>query len=161
MAAQSNYRTSDLSCDSAKVFRSARQSPVEVTRNDGRSLLLTRKSDYERHSAAVAIAADLIALALAPDDLPLDSRFQTRFAWLACLEIEDRRCFVTDIISTLRRCATGHDFEPFLVELHEWQQTAAAVAVGYTAPADLEWLGIPSLSLGSSARSSEPLCLAS
>lgn len=143
MAAHSNYRASDLSCDSAKVFRSVEQSPVEVARHDGQSLLLTCKSEYERHSAAVAIAADLIALALAPDDRPLDSRLQTRFPWLARLEIEDLTCFATDIVSTLRRCATGHDFEPFLVELHEWQQTAAAVAAGFTAPADLEWLGHP------------------
>ena len=143
MALLTTCRASDLSSDSAQAFRSADISPVEVTRRDGESLLLIRKSEYDRHHAVVAIAADLVAIALAPDDPPRESRLQARFPWLALLDVEDQRCFTTEIVSTLRECATAHDFEPFLVELHEWQQTAAALAAGYTAPADLEWLERP------------------
>lgn len=137
------YRASDLSRDSAKVFRSAEESPVEVTRRDGESLVLTRKSEYDEHFAALAVAADLVAVSLAPGDSPLEDRLLERFPWLRFLSARDRTSFTTDIIDTARGCAAVHDFGPFLVELHEWQATAAAVAAGYTSPDDLEWLDEP------------------
>lgn len=138
-----SYRASDLSRDSARVFRSADESPVEVTRRDGDPLVLTRKSEYDEHFTALAAAADLIAASLAPADSPLEDRLMVRFPWLRFLDAGDRSSFAVDIVNTARGCAAVHDFTPFLVELHEWQATAEAVAAGFTAPEDLEWLDEP------------------
>lgn len=138
-----SYRASDLSRDSARVFRSADESPVEVTRRDGDPLVLTRKSEYDQHFTALAAAADLVAASLAPGDSPLEERLMARFPWLRLLDARDRSTFAVDIIDTARGCAAVHDFGPFLVQLHEWQATAAAVAAGFTAPEDLHWLDEP------------------
>lgn len=139
----SSFRASDLSRDSGRVFRLADEGPVEVTRRDGESLVLTRKSEYDEHFAALAVAADLIAASLAPGDSPLESRLQVRFPWLRFLSSEDTSMFARDIIDTARGCAAVHDFTPFLVELTEWRATATATAAGFTAPQDLDWLDAP------------------
>lgn len=143
MTAKTTFRASDLSRDSANVFRSADRGPVEVTRRDGETLVLTRKSEYEEHYAALTVAADLVAASLTPGDSPLEARLQERFPWLHFLSADDRTQFAHDIIDTARGCAAVHDFGPFLVELGEWHSTAAARAAGFTAADDLDWLDEP------------------
>lgn len=137
------FRASDLSRDSSKVFRSAEHGPVEVTRRDGESLVLTRKSEYEDHFVALAAAADLIAASLAPSDSPLEHRLRERIPWMRFLTDHDQAQFSHDIIDVARGCAAVRDFGPFLTELAEWHDTAVAVAAGYTAPTDLDWLDEP------------------
>ncbi|WP_068255844.1 hypothetical protein [Janibacter corallicola] len=141
--AVTSFRASDLSRDSAKVFRTAERGPVEVTRRDGEPLVLTRKSEYDDHYAALNAAADLIAASLEPSDSPLERRLQARMPWMRFLSEEDRAHFSHDIIDVARGCAAVHDFGPFLQELTEWHSTAAAVAAGYTAPDDLDWFDEP------------------
>lgn len=143
MSVMSSFRASDLSRDSANVFRSADQGPVEVTRRDGEPLVLTRKSEYDEHFTALGIAADLIAASLAPGDSPLERRLEALFPWLHFIGDTDRAVFATDIIDSARRCAAVHNFTPFLVDLSEWRATAAALAAGVTAPEDLDWLDEP------------------
>lgn len=139
----SSFRASDLSRDSARVFRSADHGPVEVTRRDGEPLVLTRKSDYDDHVAALGIAADLIAASLEPNDSPLERRLLARFPWLRFVSDDDQRTFAREIIDTARSCAAVHDFTPFVVELSEWRATASAAAAGFTSPEDLDWLDEP------------------
>ena len=140
MSVTTRFRASDLSRDSAKVFRSAEHGPVEVTRRDGESLVLTRKSEYDEHFLALGVAADLVAASLSPGDSPLERRLESLFPWLHFLGDADRESFATDIIDSARRCAAVRDFTPFLVDLAEWRATAVAVAAGYTAPRDLDWI---------------------
>lgn len=138
-----SFRASDLSRDSARVFRTAERGPVEVTRRDGEPLVLTRKSDYDDHYAALSAAADLIAASLGPSDSPLERRLQARMPWMRFLSDEDQAHFSREIIDVARSCAAVRDFGPFLIELAEWHTTAASAAAGYTAPDDLDWLNEP------------------
>lgn len=141
MSVMSSFRASDLSRDSAKVFRSADQGPVEVTRRDGEPLVLTRKSEYDEQFAALGVAADLVATSLTPGDSPLERRLEALFPWLHFMDEADRSAFAVDIIDCARRCAAVHNFTPFIVDLAEWRATAVAIAAGYDAPEDLEWIG--------------------
>lgn len=143
MPTTSSFRASDLSRDSAKVFRTADRGPVEVTRRDGEPLVLTRKSEYEEHFTALNVAADLIAASLAPDDSPFELRLRERMPWMRFLTDQDQIQFSHDIVDLARSCAAVRDFSPFLVELAEWHATAAAVAAGFTASDDLDWLDEP------------------
>src|SRR5699024_76773 len=136
----SSFRASDLSRDSANVFRTADRGPVEGTRRDGEPLVLTRKSEYEDHYAALSVAADLIAASLAPSDSPFEERLAERMPWMRFLSGADQRQFSHDIVDVARSCAAVRDFGPFLTELTEWHSTASAVAAGFTAPEDLDWL---------------------
>lgn len=45
-----------------------------MTHRDGESLVLTRKSEYDEHSTDLAVAADLVAVSLAPGDSSLEER---------------------------------------------------------------------------------------
>lgn len=143
MPTTSSFRASDLSRDSANVFRTADHGPVEVTRRDGEPLVLTRKSEYEDHFAALSSAADLIAASLAPGDTPFEHRLRERMPWMRFLTEQDQHLFSHDIVDVARSCAAVRDFGPFLTELAEWHATAAAVAAGFTAPDDLDWLDEP------------------
>lgn len=143
MPTTSSFRASDLSRDSGRVFRTADEGPVEVTRRDGEPLVLTRKSEYEEHYAALSVAADLIAASLAPGDSPFERRLMERMPWMRFLTDTDQVQFSHDIIDVARSCAAVRDFGPFLTELAEWHATAAAVAAGLTPPTDLDWLDEP------------------
>ena len=143
MTPTTSFPVSDLSRHSARVFRSADQGPVEVTRRDGESFVLTRKSEYDEHFTALTVAADLIAASLAPEDVPFEKRLEDRFPWLRFLSATDQTLFAREIIDVARSCAAVHNFSPFLVELTEWQRTAAASAAGFTPAPDLEWLDEP------------------
>lgn len=143
MTLTTSFSVSALSRDSAKVFRSADQGPVEVTRRDGESFVLTRKSEYDEHFTALTEAADLIAASLAPEDVPFEKRLEDRFPWLRFLSARDQTLFAREIIDVARSCAAIRDFGPFLVELAEWRRTAAASAAGFTPAPDLEWLDEP------------------
>lgn len=145
MTLTTSLSVSALSRDSAKVFRSADRGPVEVTRRDGESFVLTRKSEYDEHFTALTVAADLIAASLAPEDVPFEKRLEDRFPWLRFLGTSDQQLFAREIIDVARSCAAVHNFGPFLVELAEWRRTAAASAAGFTPGPDLEWLDEPAV----------------
>lgn len=135
--------SSDLSRHSADVLRAAEEGPVEITRRDGESLVLTRKSDHERQFTVLNLAADLIAASLGPDDVPFVERLQSRLPWMAFLSDGGRTEFARSIVATARACAAVRDFGPFLVELHEWHATAEAMAAGYTRVEDIGWYDDP------------------
>lgn len=136
-------RASDLSRDSAAVFRAADDGPVEVTRRDAEPLVLTRRSSLDQQYAALEIAADLVAASLGPDEEPLTDRLLARFPWLEFLTDAERAQFGAEMISSARACAAIREFTPFLAELHAWYATASAKAAGYTASVELDWYDTP------------------
>ena len=116
---------------------------MEVTRRDGESLVLTRKSEYDEHFLALGVAADLVAASLSPGDSPssgVSSRCSRGCISSAMPIGRALRRTSSTVRGGARRCAAVRDFTPFLVDLAEWRATAVAVAAGYTAPRDLDWI---------------------
>ena len=132
-------QSSALSRNSAEVFRAADEGAVEITRRDGETLVLTRKSEVERQSTVLRVAADLVAASLGPETQPFVDRLQDRFPWMRFLSESERDAFATEIVQSARGCAAVQDLEPFLVDLHEWFSTAQAKAAGFTADDELDW----------------------
>jgi hypothetical protein len=132
-------RSSELSRNSAEVFRAAEHGAVEITRRDGESLMLTRKSEADRQYEALEMAADLIAASLGRETKPFPERLQERFPWMHFLDDEERRQFADEVVEVARACSAVRDFGPLLVCLHEWHATARAIAAGYTRDEDLQW----------------------
>jgi hypothetical protein len=132
-------QSSALSRNSAEVFKAADQGAVEITRRDGETLVLTRKSEVERQSTVLRMAADLVAASLGPESQPFVDRLQERFPWMRFLSGSEREAFALEIVESARGCAAVQDFGPFLVDLHEWFSTAQAKAAGFTADDALEW----------------------
>lgn len=131
--------SSDLSRNGAAVFRAADEGPVEITRRDGETLVLTRKSEREREFTALHIAADLVAASLGPGDVPFVDRLADRFPWMQFLTASGQQQFAEEIVRSARACAALGDFGPFLVELISWRETAASKAAGYVSTSDLDW----------------------
>lgn len=136
-------RSSDLSRDSAAVFRAADAGAVEVTRRDAEPLILMRKSTFERQYTALGIAADLIAASLGPDSEPFTDRLLARFPWMAFLTEAERVQFGEEIVAIARSCAAVREFGPFLAELNAWHNSAVAKAAGYAQVEDLDWYDTP------------------
>lgn len=132
-------QSSALSRNSAEVFQAADQGAVEITRRDGETLVLTRKSEVERQSTVLRMAADLIAASLGPESEPFVNRLQDRFPWMRFLSGQEREMFAMEIVQSARGCAAVQDFGPFLVDLHEWYTTAQAKAAGFTPDDNLDW----------------------
>lgn len=136
--------SSDLSRHSAQVFSAADVGAVEITRRDGESLLLLRKSEMDMQQRALHLAADLIAASLDPADTPFVDRLADRLPWMAFLAPDERAQAAADIVAVARACfASGGGFARLLQEVRDWQRTALAKAAGFTAQDALDWLDEP------------------
>jgi hypothetical protein len=132
-------QSSALSRNSAEVFQAADRGAVEITRRDGETLVLMRKSEVERQSTVLRMAADLIAASLGPESEPFASRLQDRFPWMRFLNGPEQEMFAKEIVQSARGCAAVRDFGPFMVDLQEWYATAQAKAAGFTPDDELDW----------------------
>lgn len=136
-------RASDLSRDSAAVFRAADTGAVQVNRRDAEPLVLTRKSEFEQQTTVLNLAADLVAASLGSDDQPFTERLLARFPWMTFLTEAERAQFGEEMVAVTRSCAAAREFTPFLAELSAWHSTAAAKAAGYAQVDDLDWYDSP------------------
>jgi hypothetical protein len=136
-------RSSELSRNSASVFEAADAGPVEITRRDGESLVLSRASDARRQEEGVGVAASLLAALLPTHDLRTDG-LEIPFPWVHFLSADDREAFALELVNVTRACAAVGRFDELILTLASWQSTARALADGLTAdPADLGWLDEP------------------
>lgn len=142
-ALHSTVRSSELSRNSAAVFAAAEQGPVHITRRDGEDFVLARSDDVERERRALRVAANLVAASLSQTGQPLGERLRQQFPWVEFLAPADRETFATEIIDVTRACAAVSQFGPLLVTFDAWRSTAEAIAAGYTADDELEWLDEP------------------
>ena len=146
MSAQVVSRTvqsSELSRNSASVFKAVEEGPVTITRRDGEALVLAKASDVARQRAGLELAAQLVAASLAPTDVPFVDRLRGPFPWLEFLRSSDRDAFAQEVVDVARACAAVSQFDRLLITLRRWQSTAEAIAAGYTADDDLDWLEDP------------------
>ncbi|MEW1979562.1 type II toxin-antitoxin system Phd/YefM family antitoxin [Citricoccus sp. NPDC079358] len=135
------FKSSELSRNSAEVFRAADlEGRVEITRRDGESLILSRKSSYAGNARGIEVASDLIAASLDEPGRPFVDRLQERFPWMSFLSSSGREQFAAEMVASARAGASVRDFTSFLRDLYEWRETAAGRAAGYTPNVDLEWL---------------------
>lgn len=137
-------QSSELSRNSASVFKAVEEGPVTITRRDGEALVLAKASDVARQRAGLELAAQLVAASLAPTDVPFVERLRGPFPWLEFLRSTDRDAFAQEVIDVARACAAVSQFDHLLITLRRWQSTAEAIAAGYTADDDLDWLEDPS-----------------
>jgi PHD/YefM family antitoxin component YafN of YafNO toxin-antitoxin module len=131
-------KSSALSRDSHAVFAAAEKSPVEVTRRDGESLVLTTKRQFEAQDEILEAAAQLIAVSLDSKGTLVD-RMAGPFPWIKLLNPADQEECARSIIDTARGAFTVHQPARFLVELTAWRDTAEAVAAGWNTEA-IDWI---------------------
>lgn len=135
--------SSDLSRNPAQVFRAADEGPVTITRRDGESLTLLRSETVEREHRALELAAQLVAVSLAPGDTSFADRLLGPFPWLGFLPGEQRERFASEVVEVSRACASISSFDRLFIVLSEWRATAEAVASGYISDTELDWLDEP------------------
>ncbi|MBC7597262.1 MAG: prevent-host-death protein [Kineosporiaceae bacterium] len=141
LAGQRIVQSSELSRNSAAVFAAAEEAPVEVSRRDGESLILTTKREAAAHERVLEIAAQLIAVSL-DDKGTLEDRLARPFPWIKLLSVQDQRTCARDIIDTARGAFVVNQPGRILTEIKAWQNTAEAVAAGWGQD-ELEWLREP------------------
>ncbi len=136
-------QSSELSRNSASVFKAVDQGPVIITRRDGETLILTKESDLAHQREGLELAAHLVAASLAPNDVLFVDRLRGPFPWVEFFSPSDREAFAQEIVDVARACATMSRFDRLLVTVGAWHSTAQAIADGYTPDEDLEWLDVP------------------
>jgi PHD/YefM family antitoxin component YafN of YafNO toxin-antitoxin module len=136
-------QSSELSRNSAAVFKAVDQGPVTITRRDGETLILTKESDLAHQRQGLELAAQLVAVSLAPEDIPFVDRLRGPFPWVEFLNPPDRKTFAHEIVDVARACAAMSRFDQLLITLSAWHSTAQAIADGYTHDENLEWLDVP------------------
>jgi hypothetical protein len=136
-------QSSELSRNSAAVFKAVDQGPVTITRRDGETLILTKESDLAHQRQGLELAAHLVAASLAPDDVPFVDRLRGPFPWVEFFSPADREAFAQEIVDVARACAAMSRFDRLLITLTAWHSTAQAIADGYTHDGHLEWLDVP------------------
>ena len=141
LAGQRIVQSSELSRNSAAVFAAAEEAPVEVSRRDGESLILTTKREAAAHERILEIAAQLITVSL-DDNGTLEDRLARPFPWIKLLSVQDQRTCARDIIDTARGAFVVNQPGRILTEIKAWQNTAEAVAAGWGQDKP-EWLREP------------------
>ncbi len=134
-------QSSELSRNSAAVFAAAEEAPIEVTRRDGETLVLTTKRETAAHERILEVAAQLIAVSL-DENGTLEDRLARPFPWIKLLSVQDQRTCAQDIIDTARGAFVVNQPSRILTEIKAWQNTAEAVAAGW-GQEEPDWLGEP------------------
>lgn len=141
LAGQRVVQSSELSRNSAAVFAAAEEAPVEVSRRNGESLILTTKREAAAHGQILEVAAQLIAVSL-DDNGTLEDRLARPFPWIKLLSVQDQGTCARDIIDTARGAFVVNQPGRILTEIRAWQNTAEAVAAGW-GQAEPDWLREP------------------
>jgi hypothetical protein len=134
-------RSSDLSKHSADVFAEAEEHPVQITRRDGETLVLTSQSAADAQALLLQFAADLITVTL-DDEGSLASRMAQRFPWMLALSSADQQSCAQDLVDSARASFSTGQPHLAIAELTSWRETATAIAAGL-APSPVEWLARP------------------
>lgn len=124
-------QSSDLSRHARAVFAAAEEEPLEVTRRDGKPLVLTTKERSDDDDAVLDIAAQLIAAVTVNEQLPLHERLAIPYPWIAMLSRDDQRRFAREIVDVARGAFSLRQPRRLLLELQAWRNSAEAIAAGW------------------------------
>ncbi len=133
-------QSSELSRNSANVFKAAEEGPVTITRRDAEPLVLLTAAEFQREHEGAELAAALVAATLADPQVPFVERLQGPFPWIAFLSEADQAAFAHEIVTITRACASVGRFDKALIALHAWRSTAEAISAGYTPDDELDWI---------------------
>lgn len=138
-----SVQSSELSRNSAAVFAAAEEGPVDITRRDGEDFVLSLASDVARERRALEIVASVVGASLSGERVALGERLRQPFPWVEFLSADARERFAEEIVSVTRACAAVGQFTRLLVVFEAWRSSAEAIAHGFTADDELEWLPKP------------------
>lgn len=136
------FQSSELSRSGAGVFAAAEQAPVEVTRRDGRNLVLMSSDENDARDRLLAIAAQLIAATLDEDRGSLAERLAERFDWMLALPADEQDACARDIIRAARASFSTRQAHLAVAEVAAWKSTAEAYAAGLS-NGPIDWLDEP------------------
>jgi hypothetical protein len=139
---EQSVKFSDLSRDSKAVAAATDRGPVTITRRDGEPLVLMRKADADANRAGLALAAQVVAVAVSQWPDSFAARLREPFPWMAFLSSEAQERFASELVDTARACASVAQFEPLATVIHAWRSTAEAYAAGWDRD-EYEWLDEP------------------
>ncbi|WP_248704096.1 prevent-host-death protein [Curtobacterium sp. MWU13-2055] len=125
-------QSSDLSRHSREVFAAAEEEPLEVTRRDGKALVLTTKERSDDDDAVLEIAAQLIAAVTVNEGLPLHDRLAIPYPWIKLLSRDDQQRFAREIVDVARGSFSLRQPRALLVEMQAWRSSAEAIAAGWS-----------------------------
>ncbi len=126
-----SVQSSDLSRHAKDVFAAAEQEPLEVTRRDGKPLVLTTKERSDDDEAVLDIAAQLIAAVTVNEHLPLHDRLAIPYPWLKMLSRADQQRFAREIVDVARGSFSLRQPRRLLLEMQAWRNSAEAIAAGW------------------------------
>lgn len=129
-----SVQSSDLSRHAKDVFAAAEVEPLEVTRRDGKPLVLTTKERSDDDEAVLDIAAQLIAAMTVNVELPLQDRLAIPYPWLKLLSAEDQVRFAKEITEIARGSFSLRQPRTLLLEMQAWRNSAEAIAAGWDRP---------------------------
>ncbi|WP_144760826.1 prevent-host-death protein [Curtobacterium sp. 9128] len=129
--ARRTVQSSDLSRHARAVFAAAEQEPLEVTRRDGKPLVLTTKERSDEDDAVLEIAAQLIAAVTLDEHLPMHERLVVPYPWIAMLSRDDQKRFAREIVEVARGSFSLRQPRRLLLELQAWRNSAEAIAAGW------------------------------
>lgn len=132
------FMSSELSRNSAEVFKEADLYPVRISRRDGEPLVLMTAKANQEIERMLEIAGQLIGIALEEDDRSLGERFANKYEWMFALDPVDREACADELINAARAAFATKRAEILLREFASWEATAYAVADGLK-PRNIEW----------------------
>ncbi len=128
---EQRVKFSDLSRDSKAVAAAADRGPVTITRRDGDELVLMRKAEADADRAGLALAAQIVAVAVSDWPSSFAARLREPFPWMIFLSDAEQEAFTDELVRTARACASVAQFEPLSTVIHAWMSTAQAKAAGW------------------------------
>ena len=129
------FASSELSRNTARVFREAEEAPVDLTRRDGEAMRLMTAAEDDRRTRLLRLAAQIIAVTTKTDGT-LAERMGYGFPWMAALPEQARVSCAEELVESAR--ASFATDQPHRLEktVEEWCETARALAAGLTPESD-------------------------
>jgi hypothetical protein len=137
------FLSSELSRNSARVFKAAEQHPVLVTRRDGENLILMSENDDRARKELFELGAQLISIATDSQGT-LEERMMKLFPWMYALTGADRTTCTQDLIKAAAASFSTGQASLIVMELTSWRETATALAEGLNSDSP-DWFKVPKL----------------
>ncbi len=98
-----------------------------------------RKAEADADRAGLALAAQIVAVAVSDWPSSFAARLREPFPWMIFLSDAEQEAFTDELVRTARACASVAQFEPLSTVIHAWMSTAQAKAAGWDRTEDA-WL---------------------
>lgn len=109
---EQRVRFSDLSRDSKAVAQAVERGPVTITCRDGEALVLMRKSEADADRVGLALASQIIAVAMTDRPGSFAARLRGPFPWMLFLSEAAQERFAAELVETARACTSVARSEP-------------------------------------------------